>query len=152
MDTLFFTSCFERISLVYIRHWSLLVASLQILSADSITPQEMSTASALLLEFYRKCPELYGMHVTIVLAYNNVHCCCEMHYECSSSVTCVSVCATVGPVMVIITHSGARYSCFSYESRNADVKRLFHGSRDMSKQVNHVTTVQQYYMYMVPYL
>lgn len=27
------------------------------------------------------------------------------------------------------------YSCFPFESRNADLKRLFHGSRDMSHQV-----------------
>lgn len=26
-------------------------------------------------------------------------------------------------------------SCFGFESRNADLKRLFHGSRDMSRQV-----------------
>ena len=28
------------------------------------------------------------------------------------------------------------YSCFPFESRNADLKRIFHGSRDMSKQVS----------------
>ena len=27
------------------------------------------------------------------------------------------------------------YSCFAFETRNSDIKRLFHGLRDMSKQV-----------------
>ena len=33
------------------------------------------------------------------------------------------------------------YSCFAFETRNSDIKRLFHGSRDMSKQVRTIDTM-----------
>ena len=34
------------------------------------------------------------------------------------------------------------YSCFAFETRNSDIKRLFHGSRDMSKQVMYICAQQ----------
>ena len=48
--------------IVYLRHWSLVVGSLQIRSSDCITPHELATATTLLKEFYEKFPELYGIY------------------------------------------------------------------------------------------
>ena len=49
---------------VYKRHWSLLVGALHILSSDAIS---VVTAEELLLEFYNKFPDLYGIRVIIYI-------------------------------------------------------------------------------------
>ena len=52
---------------VYKRHWSLLVGALHILSSDAISAAELVTAEELLLEFYNKFPDLYGIRVIIYI-------------------------------------------------------------------------------------
>ena len=42
------------------------------------------------------------------------------------------------------------YTCFAFETRNSDIKRLFHGSRDMSKQVNTILRSHGTYIGMCP--
>ena len=41
---------------VYMRHWSLLVGALHMLSSDAISAAELVTAEDLLLEFYKIIP------------------------------------------------------------------------------------------------
>ena len=54
--------------------------------------------------------------------------CCQMLYhECAPASTPVTVCARLGPLW--------SYSCFQFESANNQLKKLFHGTRDMSEQV-----------------
>jgi hypothetical protein len=95
---------------VYLRHWGLVVGALHILSSDAA---ELDTAEKLLLEFYKKFPELYSAEKCSM----NVHILCHL-------TDCVK---NWGPIWC--------YSCFAFETRNGDIKRLFHGSRDMSKQM-----------------
>ena len=42
------------------------------------------------------------------------------------------------------------YSCFSFESSNHNLKKLFHGSKDMSKQV--IATYLQNVTFLLPFL
>lgn len=119
--------------MVYLRHWGLLVGALHIVSSDAISIAELDTAEKLLLEFYNKFPELYSMSIQdnrilfIYIIYaqwlGEERCSMNVHIL-SHLVECVK---NWGPISC--------YSCFAFETRNSDIKRLFHGSKDMSKQV-----------------
>ena len=45
----------------YLKHFSLLIASLHILLADTISPIDLDNVQGYLKEFYMKLPQLYGM-------------------------------------------------------------------------------------------
>jgi hypothetical protein len=45
----------------YLKHFSLLIASLHILLADTISPVDLNNVQGYLKEFYIKLPQLYGM-------------------------------------------------------------------------------------------
>ena len=46
----------------YLKHFSLLIAALHILLADTISPVDLGNAESYLKEFYIKLPQLYGTY------------------------------------------------------------------------------------------
>lgn len=128
--------------LVYLQHWSMFVAGLHILSSDSMCNNDLHTADTLLQEFYKQFSRLYSEYKTTVYCvsikeniFKSQQKYCGSYYTgeegCSMNVHLLShlteCVKSWGPVWC--------YSCFPFESRNADIKWIFHGSRDMS---NHI--------------
>lgn len=81
--------------LIYVQHWALLVGALHILSSDSITPEELSTAETLLQEFYNKFADLYGRVLIICTQHNNcLTYIIDPQYACTSGLHSCSACVS----------------------------------------------------------
>ena len=46
----------------YLKHFSLLIAAVHTLLADTISPVDLSNVESFLKDFYTKLPQLYGMY------------------------------------------------------------------------------------------
>jgi hypothetical protein len=60
----------DVLPLAYFRHYSLLVASIHILTSDSIISDDLDAAEDWLKKFYKEYEELYGMSGIISLQLN----------------------------------------------------------------------------------
>jgi hypothetical protein len=56
--------------LVYIQHWSMVVAALHIVSSDSVCTGDLQTAETLLLDFYQNFQRLYGEHLNACMHFS----------------------------------------------------------------------------------
>ena len=114
-------------------HFCALVCGIALLFGDKITENELVKAEVLLFEFCRHAGDLYGNHACLQCRYHklrpqfilagpkmltmNVHQLCHLVYHVRNW----------GPLWC--------FSCFGFESVNGQLKKLFHGTRDMSEQV-----------------
>ena len=116
---------------VYLAHYSLLVASIHMLSSHCVSASDMDASEVYLNTFYRCSVMLYGKLVLFLIigcslllfagnkfATMNVH----MLSHLVESVRCW------GPLW--------SYSCFSFEGMNGYIKTFFHGTREMNTQVS----------------
>ena len=116
---------------VYLRHVGCLVGALHILTSNKIKSSDLDRAQILLSHFYTQLPVLYGIYV-----YTFYSCCLSLlliagdnaatmkSHLLHHAVYCVR---NWGPLWA--------YTCFTFEGMNHHVKLLFHGNREMSKQV-----------------
>ena len=116
-------------------HYCALVCGVAILLGDNISQQDLHKAQALLNEFCQHSGDLYGLFITtnlITILLNwllfffstgyraqtmNVHLLRHLVWQVKNW----------GPLW--------SYSCFPFESVNGEIRKLFHGTRDMSEQV-----------------
>ncbi len=98
---------------VYYKHWLLFVGAMRILLQKTVPESEINIAQLMIYKFVALIPELYGKeHVSY-----NVH---------------VLLHVTEGS-----KHWGAPWACsaFLYEDAGGLIKRLFHGSNSIAKQI-----------------
>ena len=84
--------------------------------------RDIDYARRLLLQFYTKYPELYDVVNAIIPLGDssttmNLHMLSHLHHSVLNW----------GPLWA--------YTCFGFESMNGQLKQMFHGSQDMTKQV-----------------
>ena len=103
----------QRLPSLYWHHFSLFVCSLHILLKAELTRQEIDAAEKMLEDFYGLIPELY-----------NESCCTHNMHLMSHLCKYVRL---WGPLW---THS-----LFGFESKNGQLKRLFHGKDIIFKQI-----------------
>lgn len=113
------------ILLPYFKNCSLFVASMHILMSDRIHEEDLELSSGYLRQFYRTYMELYGKVYYIFIKFKGEKN-CTMNIHLITHVTdCVR---DWGPLWA--------YTCFPFESANNNLKKLFHGTKNMSKQVS----------------
>jgi hypothetical protein len=105
----------------YLSHLALLVSAVYIYSSQQISSQEWAMGKCLLEQFYKEFSHLYSTKSTTM----NIHMLKHLP-ECVRR---------WGPVW--------SYSCFHFENMNGYLKYLFHGTRDMSKQMAFSYIVMQ---------
>lgn len=93
---------------LYWHHYALLVCALHILLKSKIAMEEISAAESMLSDFYKLIPELYG----------DTYCTHNVHLLSH-------LCKYVKLWGSLWTHS-----VFGYESKNGQIKHLFHGNDD----------------------
>ena len=113
-------------------HFCTLVCGIAILLGDDISQQALDRAQILLNEFCQHAGDLYGWfiahfdshlinHVFIHIGFSgqtmNFHLLRHFAWQVKNW----------GPLW--------SYSCFPFESANGQIRKLFHGTRDMSEQV-----------------
>ena len=98
---------------LYWHHYALLVNSIHILLGSMITDAQLDAADHMLADFYALLPELYG----------EASCTANAHLLCHLT----KYVRLWGPLW---THSS-----FGYESKNGQLKHLFHGKHDIFHQI-----------------
>lgn len=98
---------------LYIFHWSLLVGAIGILCSDSISNEDLRQAETMLQDFVLLMGILYGPTKCTM----NVHLLQHFAYYVSRR----------GPLWA--------YSCFAFESMNAFIKPLVHGTHHAMEQI-----------------
>ena len=118
----------------YFTHYSLLVAAMHIMLGKTISTQRLKIGEEYLRRFYEMFSSLYGKRIrncttatmclymfTLFLGENA----CTMNVHMLRHIPdCVR---NWGPLWA--------YSCFSFESQNGHLKKLYHGTRCMNTQV-----------------
>ena len=113
-------------------HFSYLVAGAHIVLSNAICEADLDLAELCFKEFYSRCTSIYGMqliHGEYDISINT------QPYTGSSAATIkvhllrhiVSCVRDWGPLWA--------YFCFHFEAQNHLLKKLFHGSRNTSKEV-----------------
>ena len=98
---------------LYLFHWTLLVGGIGILSADSISNDDLRNADDMLQDFVLLMGVLYGPTKCTM----NVHLLQHLAYYVSRR----------GPIWA--------YSCFAFEGMNAFIKPLVHGTHHAMEQI-----------------
>ena len=114
----------------YFQHYLLLVEAIYLLLQDSISPNDITKASALLKHFCIRIKELYAPRYETF----NVHCLLHMTERVMD----------LGPLW---THS-----CFCFEDFNGELRSLFHGTQSVEEQIVTAVSVQQKIPELVPLL
>lgn len=98
---------------IYYKHWLLLVNAYLILLQIQVTDQDVETADLLLIKFVFDTEKLYGLKA---LTYN-------LHLQTH--------------IVTTVRNWGLpwAYSAFLYEGVGGDLKKLFHGTKHVSKQI-----------------
>lgn len=103
----------NKLNTLYAFHWSLLVAAIGILCSDSISDEDLRHADSMLQDFVLLMGILYGPTQCTM----NVHLLQHLAYYVSRR----------GPLWA--------YSCFAFESMNAFIKPLVHGTHHAMEQI-----------------
>ena len=114
----------------YFQHYILLVEAIYLLLQDSISPNDIIKASALLKHFCIRIKELYAVRYETF----NVHCLLHLTERVTD----------LGPLW---THS-----CFCFEDFNGELRSLFHGTQSIEEQIVLAISVQQKIPELVPLL
>ena len=116
----------------YYQHYSCLVDAIGILLETPLTRAAIDSASSLLDNFCSKMAHLYG----IVLFFHVNYSLYQLTLQTGGTANRMNIhllrhlafhVINWGPLWV--------YSCFSFESLNGELKKYFHGTRNMSDQV-----------------
>ena len=125
---------------VYFAHYSLLVASLHMLSSHCVSTSDMDAAEMYLNTFYRSSVLLYGRYIHMHQVANSVLYIFTHQQECCSCAG--DKFATMNVHMLSHLVESVRcwgplwsYSCFSFEGMNGYIRTFFHGTREMNTQV-----------------
>lgn len=121
----------------YISHFALLVAGIYIFSSQHISFQNFLLGERLLLQFYKEFSSLYSELIQLQ------YCFVILLLYSSTCIYIVGVKSTSMNVHLLhhLPHCVKlwgplwAYSCFHFESMNGYLKFLFHGTKDMSRQV-----------------
>lgn len=130
---------------VYFVHYCALVCAISILLSNDISEMELARANVLLCQFYSHVTALYGRSSR----YTTMKSC----IVCDAGVILLAGAHANSMNIHLLKHLTDHvknwgplwsYSCFGFESVNGDVKKLFHGTRDMSEQVNTIIVHNQH--------
>lgn len=142
----------------------MLVAALSLLSSDQVTLSDIDAAAEYLRQFYQKFHDLYGklLSVQVIQWTQFLFELCTPHnimhndIYMSMYITCIFMSFCVLHLLFYVGEHNAPmnvhllihicdcvkmwgplwcYSCFTFETMNGHLKKLFHGTRDMTKQV-----------------
>ena len=124
----------------YLTHFSYFMIAIWILSSSEVSPENFSHARVLLNKFYQKFHELYGGFLLCELCNTIVH--VWLHIVIGEKRTTHNV-HLISHLVDCVQSWGPlwAYTCFVFETMNGQLKKLFHGTRDMSKQVNLPCTI-----------
>ena len=103
----------NKLNTLYAFHWSLLVGAIGILCSDSISDEDLRHADSMLQDFVLLMGILYGPTQCTM----NIHLLQHLAYYVSRR----------GPLWA--------YSCFAFESMNAFIKPLVHGTHHAMEQI-----------------
>ena len=120
----------------FFSHLAKLVVSIYIYSSDAISEQDFLLGRCLLREFYCDFSTLYGNYIH---PHNSIYLSTSM----LSAILMLDIRATTMNVHLLshlpdcVYQWGPlwAYSCFHFENMNGKLKNLFHGTKNMSKQV-----------------
>lgn len=107
------TVLYKELDALYVFHWSLLVGAIGILCSDSITSDDLKAADSMLQDFVLLMGVLYEPTKCTM----NIHLLQHLTYYVSRR----------GPLWA--------YSCFAFESVNAYLKPLVHGTHHAMEQI-----------------
>ena len=116
----------------FLSHLALLVTGVYIYSSQSISGQDFQLGQCLLQQFYLRFSDLYGNYIHLhQLSIVIMQCYLTGVKSTSMNIHLLShlpECVRQwGPLWA--------YTCFHFENMNGYLKLLFHGTRDMTKQV-----------------
>lgn len=135
---------------VYYLHYCALVCAIAMLVSGNISEGDLDKASVLLKEFHRHAGDLYGKIYIYIYALIVVIFAVDIHALYICVLPKVTLHLYIGSAMQTMNVHLLRhlvfnvrnwgplwsYSCFGFESVNGELKKLFHGTRDMSQQVS----------------
>ena len=109
-----------------------------IVSSNEVSHEDLSHARVLLNKFYLQFHELYG---GCVIWYLLMSVCYIIHvwlYKFIGDKRTTHNVHLISHLMDCVHSWGPlwAYTCFVFETMNGQLKKLFHGTRDMSKQVH----------------
>ena len=118
----------------YLSHLVLLICAIFIFTSENISHDRYTIARGLLIQFHKEFSDLYGKYVPMHIL---------QHYSFLFFHAFIGVKATSMnvhllqhlPECVCLWGPLWAYSCFHFENLNGFIKSLFHGTRDMTKQV-----------------
>lgn len=135
----------------YLQHFAMLVAAIHVYTCNSIKCEDLVYAEQLMETFCRSYEELYGMQWnTDHIMANATYCHSflgSLTYTLCTLYSCVLLYVGVKRCTMnihLLRHLGGcvrswgplwAYSTFPFENVNGHLKALFHGTKDMSKQV-----------------
>lgn len=131
---------------VYMNHYALFVAAIHIFLSEEITETDLSNAEQYLKKFYEEYPNLYGMlfpmymystQQTLIRA-KYIYCDIQhFHIFIGDNAVTMKV-HLLSHLPACVKNWGPlwAYSCFAFEGHNHVLKVLFHGTRQMNKQVS----------------
>ena len=127
----------------YLSHLALFVCAIYIFTSDSIPQEKYTIAKDLLIKFHKEFSDLYGRcsrthveHNIIFFVFLGVKATSMNVHLLQHLPECVRL---WGPLW--------SYSCFHFENLNGYIKSLFHGTRDMTKQVANVVVCRLLHIY-----
>jgi len=139
---------------VYYLHYCALVCAIAMLVAGNISEGDLDKASVLLKEFHRHAGDLYGkiyiyalivvifavdIHALYICVFPKV----TLHLYIGTAMQTMNV-HLLRHLVFNVRNWGPlwSYSCFGFESVNDELKKLFHGTRDMSQLVSLIQPQQ----------